>query len=161
MVIGGTGMLAGLCQTLANRGHPVSVLARRHRDLGPGVVCFPCDYTDAEMLEAAIGRAIDQFGPVDALISWIHGTAPEAAAQAHQLASPARHLRILGSASAKKPAPDPSEAGLERITLGFVLTGSASRWLTHDEICRGVLHTFDHPGPESTVGLVEPWDRRP
>ncbi|MCA9274215.1 MAG: hypothetical protein KDA31_14350 [Phycisphaerales bacterium] len=161
MVIGGTGMLAGLCRTLADRGHPVSVLARRNRDLGPGVGCFACDYKDPDSLDAAMSEAIDELGPIAVLISWIHGTAPDAAEQAHRIASPERHLRILGSASAKRPAPGPSEAGCERITLGFALDGPASRWLTHDEICEGVLHAFDHPRPATIVGVVEPWERRP
>lgn len=161
MVIGGTGMLAGLCRILADRGRPVSVLARRNRDLGPGVRCFSCDYTDADSLEAAIRQSIDQFGPIAALISWIHSTAPDAAEQAHRIALPDRHLRILGSASAKRPAPGPSEAGCERITLGFALDGPASRWLSHAEICEGVLHALDHPRPATIVGVVEPWERRP
>ena len=161
MVIGGTGMLAGLCQTLADRGHPTSVLARRSQDLGPGVLCFTCDYTRADSLTAAADQAMAELGPVGVLISWIHSTAPGAAMHAHRLTNPDRHLRILGSAGAQRPAPDPSEAGCERITLGWVRTGSTSRWLSHAEICLGVIGAFDRPKPETIVGTVEPWEHRP
>ncbi len=161
MVIGGTGMLAGLCRTLAERGHRLSVLARRPADLGPGVRCFPCDYTDAVSFEHAIRLAIEALGQPEVLITWIHSTVPNAEAQAARLTNPARHMRILGSAGARRPTPGPSEVGGERIILGFALEKSSSRWLTNAEIGAGVLGAFDHPMPESIVGVIEPWDRRP
>ena len=161
MVIGGTGMLAGLCRSLAARGHPISVLARRLADLGPGVRCFPCDYTDADQFERAIQSAVSAMGMPEVLLSWIHSSAPDAAELAARLTKPARHLRILGSAGARRPTPDPSEVGGERIILGFALDHESGRWLTHAEIGAGVLRAFDHPSPESIVGVIEPWDRRP
>jgi len=161
MVIGGTGMLADLCQILADRGHPVSVLARQTRELGSGVGVFTCDYTRPGELDEAIWQAIESLGPVRTLISWIHSTAPDAPAHAQRLANPDRHLRILGSTSAKQPAPGLAEAGWERITLGWVRTGSTSRWLTHAEICRGVLEAFDHSQPVTVVGTLEPGAHRP
>ena len=161
MVIGGTGMLTGFCRSLAERRHPLSVLARRPANLGPGVRCFPCDYTDPDLFERAIRSAISAMGKPEVLITWIHGSAPDAAELAARLTKPSRHLRILGSAGARRPTPGPSEVGGERIILGFALDQDTSRWLTHAEICAGVLRAFDHPSPESIVGTIEPWDRRP
>ncbi len=161
MVVGGTGMLAGLCRSLAQRGHRLSVLARRPTDLGASVTCFPCDYSDPVSFETAIRASIDSKGPPAVLITWIHSSAPKAAAMAERLTAPKRHMHILGSASARRPTPGPSEVGAERIILGFALEQSSSRWLTHAEICAGVLGAFDQPQPETIVGAVEPWDRRP
>lgn len=161
MVIGGTGMLAYLCRSLAECGHPLSVLARRPADLGPGVSCFPCDYTDPDRFEHAIRSAISALGKPEVLITWIHSSAPNAAEHAVRLTNPSRHLRILGSASAQRPNPGPSEVVGERIILGFAHDQGTSRWLTHHEISEGVLRAFDHPSPETIVGVIEPWDRRP
>lgn len=161
MIVGGTGMLSGVCRALARRGHRVSVLARRPADLGPGVVCYPCDYTDSDVLELAVRSALEDAGAPRLLLTWIHSTAPLAAARIRSWTTPERHLCVLGSASAQTPAPDPSEAGCQQVVLGFVIESGTSRWLTHDEICAGVLGAIDVPRPRTVVGVVEPWSKRP
>ncbi|RNC80931.1 MAG: hypothetical protein ED559_03785 [Phycisphaera sp.] len=161
MVIGGTGMLAGACQELAGRGSRLSVLARRPADLGPGVTCYPCDYTEPDSFELAASSAIRQSGKPSLLITWIHATAPNGADQIHSWTDPTRHIRVLGSASANKAAPGRSEAGVEHVVLGFVVGPAGSRWLTNEEICEGVLHAVDHPQPRTVVGVLEPWEKRP
>ena len=46
--------------------------------------------------------------------------------------------------------------------LGFVRQAGRSRWLTDDEICRGVLRAIGTVEPEPiVVGQVEPWSARP
>ncbi|GAB5497031.1 MAG: short-chain dehydrogenase [Phycisphaerales bacterium] len=161
MVVGGTGMLAGVCRELAERGCLLSVLARRQADLGPGVTCYPCDYTDPDSFKSAADSAIRQTGKPSLLITWIHSTAPLAADLIHSWTTPTRHIRVLGSASANKPAPDLSEAGVEQVVLGFVVNQTGSRWLTHDEICEGVMRAVDHPQRRTVVGELEPREKRP
>ena len=161
MVVGGTGMLAGVCRELAGRGSRLSVLARRPADLGTGVTCYTCDYTDTASFEAAASDAIRQNGKPSLLITWIHATAPNGGDQIHSWTNPARHIRVLGSASANKPAPDQSEAGVEHVILGFVVGPAGSRWLTNEEICEGVMRAVDHPQPRTVVGVLEPWEKRP
>lgn len=159
MVVGGTGMLSTVCTTLARRGHGVSALARRRRDLD-GVRCYPCDYTDPVSFEAAMRAATEDLGPVEVLVTWIHGYAPDATEHARRLTRPRRHLRVLGSASARPPSTG-SDDGAESVVLGFVTSGGRSRWLTHDEIGSGVLAAFDRPRPRTVVGVIEPWHLRP
>lgn len=48
-----------------------------------------------------------------------------------------------------------------QVILGFMKTGTRSRWLRNAEISEGVLHAIESSQPLSVVGLVEPWDERP
>lgn len=47
------------------------------------------------------------------------------------------------------------------VILGFVTEGEDSRWLTHDEISRGVLTAIDGQASRFIVGTVEPRSARP
>ena len=58
LVVGGTGMLALATRALAERGHPVTSIARRPAALGQGVVSVPLDYRDSEALARALSDAI-------------------------------------------------------------------------------------------------------
>ena len=177
LVVGGTGMLAGLSEALAREGRRVTVLARDHLRLdrlarrAPGVRPLSVNYEDGPALEAALEKAARQSGPIERAVCWIHATAPEAPLAV------ARHVRhvychLLGSAVA-----DPSVGRLGRwrarfaglpgldyriVVLGFVLKpDGGSRWLTHDEISAGAKAALDASRPVSVLGVVEPWSRRP
>lgn len=154
-------MLSGVCRALAERGFRVLVLARRERDLGPGVRVLPADYTDADAYETALFEIARETGRPDLLITWIHSTAPHAADAASRILSPSRHVDVLGSASenpASKHSPAP---GREEVVLGFKVESGTSRWLTHEEIVQGVMRAIDQPGVRTIVGQVRPWDARP
>lgn len=154
-------MLAGVCRALADRGFRVLVLARRERDLGPGVRVMPADYTDADAYESALSEIARETGQPDLLITWVHSTAPHAGDDASRILHPFRHLDVLGSAAenpASKLAPAP---GREEVVLGFKVESGTSRWLTHEEIVQGVMDAIDQPGLRTIVGQVHPWDARP
>jgi hypothetical protein len=48
-----------------------------------------------------------------------------------------------------------------QVILGFVLEGTSSRWLSHDEISAAAVAQMEHPQPRLIAGVLEPWDRRP
>ena len=98
LVVGGTGMLAGLTRALAGRGHTVTSVARRDADLGPGVLSLPLDYRDGSALAAALAKAVSERGPIDLAVCWIHTDAPQVPGLAgHALAPGARLVQVFGT----------------------------------------------------------------
>ncbi len=175
LVVGGTGMLAGVTLELARRGHRVTVISRRAELFAtgtPNLNRVSLDYHSTDVLRQAVLGAQDQWGGFGLMVAWIHGTVPEApwviagAARAY----PCRFVHVLGSAAAN-PASSSSEHrarfGLLKqlqyteVILGFRLEGSHSRWLTDNEISTGVLQAVENSLPRVVVGTVEPWSARP
>jgi hypothetical protein len=181
LVVGGSGMLAGLCLRLAGEGRKVSVIARNRDRLQSlverappgGIRPVAVDYCDAQAFQQALDRlAGDHDGQPTQAIGWIHDeVAPDASLQI------ADHVEIfwhvLGSAAA-----DPSEPRLladwrgrisryrpaldyRQIVLGFVMEAQRSRWLTDAEICNGVYDAIRNAQSASIVGTIAPWSRRP
>lgn len=184
LVVGGTGMLAGASLALAGQGYQVSVVARRvgrirqlARAAGVPAGCLnplALDYHDVKALSAGLCQAAASAGPFVLVVSWIHGSAVEAPLAVARAVSggsvPCRFFDVLGSS-----AMDPSRLGADRgarfrvlpnlayheVILGFVREPSGSRWLTHDEICAGVLTAIDQDAWRFVVGTVRPWSARP
>lgn len=182
LVIGGTGMLAGVTCALARR-MAVSVVARSHAGFdsmraacgadAPAMEFFPTDYHDARRLMSALDVAAGLRGPAELIVSWIHSTAPDAphviARHADSFGVPCRFVDVLGSRFAT------GDARLERArrfagyrwlryvaaVLGYVKAPGGSRWLTHGEIAEGVLAAIAGDAAEHIVGRVEPWADRP
>jgi len=180
LVVGGSGMLAGLCLALAGAGRQVSVVGRDPARLGrlaatPGIRPLAVDYRDPEALEMALDNAVAAAGPIERVVCWIHhATAPDAAARIAQRAG-RLFCHILGSAAGDPARPDlvaswrnrvlQARPGLayRTVILGFVpgSAGVPSRWLSHDEIGAGVLGALDRGGAVSVVGTAAPWSARP
>lgn len=184
LVVGGTGMLAGVSLGLAARGYAVAVIARnrarlayleeRSAGMPGGIYPLPLDYRHSATLRAALDQHQRDRGPVELAICWIHSVAPEAAfIVADAVArneNQCRFFHVLGSAGAdplKLPADQPaglaSHPGLiyRQIILGFVREGSSSRWLSDDEISAGVLDAIELDAKLQIVGTVMPWESRP
>ncbi|MEX2219772.1 MAG: hypothetical protein WD749_13545 [Phycisphaerales bacterium] len=181
LVVGGTGMLRGLCLALAERGHTVTVIARRHAPLAslaraaaslPGRIApAPADYTDDAALASAIRSATIARGQVSLAIAWVRSAAPGALPLIADLIArdrdPPRLFHICGSAVADPSrTPDRGLALLpgvryRRVILGFVVGPPGARWLTDAEICAGVVRAVDGDASESVVGQVHPWWARP
>ena len=179
-------MLRGLCTELAVRGWTVSVVARGHAGLGSlrqevaartgrpdAINPVPLDYADIGALALGVRTAAVAHGPIDLAACYIHSTAPLApivvADTVASATAPCTYIHIVGS-----DAPDvlqmdsnrdeiSASPGLRyrRVILGFVPGEGGSRWLTDDEICRGVLSAVANANPEQVVGEITPWDRRP
>ncbi len=171
LIVGGSGMLAGLCRALAEHGTRVSVLARnekRIRAIAPSVEAVVCDYNDGTALAEVLGM----IEPPDLIVAWIHGRAPHARrALAECVAAEGRFVQVLGSAHGDPSHPErlvEMEQAVEglpidysAVVLGFVIEGGKSRWLTNDEISAGVLAALESAAPLSIVGTVEPWSAKP
>lgn len=186
LVVGGTGMLYDVSLNLAVRGYVTTVVARgrerleelrtRAMNLGGRVEPLPLDYQDADGLLRSVEEAEQDRGPLSLAVLWIHASGgPARSRLLAELASPRRSCRVVevkGSAEPppgrSPPASPPRADGAVRaqeVILGFVLEGPdrprRSRWLTDEEISRGVLGAIDSGAPRSVVGTLEPWSAHP
>jgi molybdopterin-guanine dinucleotide biosynthesis protein A len=148
LVVGATGMLAGLTRAFAARGHAVTSIARRPAELGAGVTSLPLDYRETEALAAALTEAVEARGPLELAVCWIHTDAPAVpGVVAAALAPGARLVQVFGTRV--WPLDDvPLHVAYRRALLG----SKEGRWLTHDEISAGVLEAIDADLPTWIVG---------
>lgn len=168
LVVGGTGMLSGLVETLAGDAGRLSLLSRHaSRAVRPGVTGFDVDYHD----EPAFLAALDAAGPVDLAVAWFH-TLKIAAPRSLAERVDGRLFQVLGSATgdpayperlatAAKVAAGLPNCRLRQVVVGFRLEGGRSRWLSDAEISGGVLEAICADRTLSIVGQVEPWSARP
>jgi len=177
LVVGGTGMLRAATLGLAIRADYVSVLARgetRLADLAeaaahlPGAVMpWVADYRNDPSLATTVTSAQEAFGPVDAVVAWINSDAENAPVLvARLIGANGRTFRwfdVAGSGdpdSAERADARRDELGAvtkllyHRIVLGRMRDGNGFRWLTHDEVSRGVLDAIDAARPEALVGEI-------
>lgn len=185
LVIGGTGMLRQATLELARRGRCISFVARTPSRLEavraaaaglPGTIHpIRADYLKTGRLMSLLREAIESRGPIDLALCWVHLTAPDAIpAIAELLASSCddavRLVHVIGTGSDDQPD---DVAGIEarvraharilyrKVQLGFVREGSEQRWLTDQEISRGVIEAIDADADHFTVGVIEPHSRQP
>ncbi|MBD3403166.1 short-chain dehydrogenase [candidate division GN15 bacterium] len=183
LVVGGTGMLRGVCVVLAEAGHRVSVVARNKERLvglvrdtqrSPGVVNpIPVDYLNNNALHEKLSEAIAVLGPISLSVLWIHGEAGDAPGVVARLLNEQKEncqvYHVLGSTAAdptkqvgdSRPFEHLANCSYHRITLGFRTGKDGSRWLTNDEIAQGVLDAIANERHEAVVGEIEPWENRP
>jgi hypothetical protein len=181
LVIGGSGMLAGLCLRLAKEGNTVSVVARKPEPIqaltnqaAPGhIIPVLADYRESGAFEQALLGSAERHGPPNRIFCWVHDdVAPDAALQAAGHANgPFWH--VLGSAAGHPGEPKilsgwrvrfcdrRPRLDYRQIVLGFVLEKDASRWLTDAEISDGVYNAAQSGDALRIVGIVDPWSRRP
>jgi hypothetical protein len=171
LVVGGSGMLAGLARALCDHAGKVSVLARnekRIRAISPAIEPIACDYNDG----VALSEALSQIDAPDLVVAWIHGRAPHARREiAEGVAADGRFVHVLGSAHGEPGHPerldDMAKAvqGLpidyQTVLLGFAVENGKSRWLTNAEISVGVFAAIESEVAHSVVGTLEPWSAKP
>ena len=177
LVIGGTGMLAGLVDALAQAGSRVTVIARgrerlqrlaaRHPDIHP----LPLDYYDDWALGKGLAEAVRDRGPIARCVAWMHDDSMERALRiARQVGEV--YCQVLGSASADPAQPERLQQWedlfrpvgkpvLRLAVLGFVVESGGSRWLTDAEIGSGAGRALAGADPVTIVGTVTPWSARP
>ncbi len=180
-------MLRSLTLALAMRGHVVSVIAQHRNRLadlaregnavaaerGGRINPLPVDYGHDGELTREIGGAIAAHGPVSLAACWIHDDAPRAlpliASFLRGNTPPTRLFHVVGSATADPAlkafarafADEYPSIAWRRVLLGFKVEPKGARWLTHEEIWRGVLNAIDHDWHESIIGVIRPWSARP
>jgi hypothetical protein len=174
LVIGGTGMLRGVSKHLLNEFNAVSVIARNDDGfkklasetdkLSAKLNKLKVDYSHYHELTSALMKAVKEFGEISLAVSWIHSTAPLAGTLIAKVLNHSQtkcdFYEITGSA---EPAQDNVEnsrgkfkifgnVNYHLIKLGSVSEGGASRWLSDDEISKGVIEAIRGDHKEFTVG---------
>jgi hypothetical protein len=173
LVIGGSGMLAGLVEAMARQGRQVSVVARgmarlqslaaRHPNIHP----LPLDYHDAAAFDAGLSAR----GPFARCVAWMHDDDQDRALRVARRVSGV-YCQVLGSASADPARPERlaewqalfrplGRPVLRLAVLGFVVENGRSRWLTDAEISSGVGDALVREAAVTVVGTVTPWRARP
>lgn len=167
LVVGGTGMLAGLCKALAGDGGRLSLLSR-HASAQGG---FDADYHDLDGFRQALEAAEARSGPVDLAVVWFHNARlPSARLLAER--TNGRFFQVLGSRVADPEHPERlgkaaavaeglPACALRQVVLGFKLEAGVARWLNNDEISDGVLAAIRGDFVFSVIGQTEPWTARP
>lgn len=177
LIIGGTGMLAKATEYLSENYDTVSVICRNGNKINANLKNINpliLDYTYYKVLSKSLQTAVEEFGNIELVVSWIHATAPLApniiADKLNSYNTAFHFFDILGSAYA-----DPSQKTSERETklkenknlqyrkliLGFRIENGSSRWLTNKEISSGVIEAIKNDKEESIIGAVTPWDKKP
>jgi NAD(P)-dependent dehydrogenase (short-subunit alcohol dehydrogenase family) len=151
LVVGGSGMLAGLCRALAADGWLVTVVGRDIGKLAEAtadndrLVPLSVDYEELDAFAAALEAAVAARGPIMLAVCWIRSWAPEAlTATASFVAPDGRLFHVWGtqvgddSAAAIDALERSEQLRYRQVQLGAVVDGANRRWLTNDEISRGV-----------------------
>jgi hypothetical protein len=178
LIVGGTGMISGVSKWLIKTVKYVSVVGRnkqRLQRLHPGddktgFQPVSLDYKDTEDLRKFLRQSIQKNGPVDIVVSWIHSDAPDAIPAIfeeinHCQQEQWRFVHIKGS-SRDLPAIQsqitvPINCLYRDVQLGFKMEGDVSRWLTHEEISKGIISAIQHDRKKTIVGTLSPWEKRP
>ena len=174
LVIGGTGMLKDVSLWLAEQGYITSVVGRsenKHLDLKkqaeyPEVIrSIMVDYNYHAALEEAIKDTIEQDGPISLVVSWIPSyPALELVDKIiSQHSNTWKLYQVKGSRRYFQDDPLNLSSNCEhhKVYLGFVLEENHSRWLTHNEIAKGVIRSIENDSKRSIVGQLHPYEKRP
>lgn len=179
LIFGGTGMLAKATGWVITHANETIVYGRNQARLnqiknkynGSGLEVRELDYQDTKALKREIKSAYKQSGSIDLVIAWIHSTAPKAIPTIKQQISQLQShqwslLHIKGSnrnlSSIVTSDLDHSmNCHVREVRLGFIYDGISSRWLTHEEISNGVIQAIQEEKEITTVGTLEPWEKRP
>lgn len=118
--------------------------------------------------------SIQNYGPIENAVSWIHSHAENAHEVIGKILNSQNiksdYFHILGS-SYYNPDRLSSETeeffsaygniSYKKIILGFKIENGISRWLTDEEISKGVYQAVISGENEFKIGVTEPWDKRP
>jgi NAD(P)-dependent dehydrogenase (short-subunit alcohol dehydrogenase family) len=169
LVVGGSGMLAGLCRSLAADGWQVTLVGRDEGKLARATADEPhlhplsVDYEDLGAFTAALEEVAAARGPIVLAVCWIRSWAPESLLAAAAAVAPGgRLVHVIGSQASE--ASTAAIAELERrpelayqqVQLGAIEQGGKRRWLTDDEISSGVYAALRGGRPYQLVGTLAP-----
>src|SRR5699024_1252701 len=176
LIIGGTGMLQKVCLNLNNESSFVAMIGRRQSSRNSlakkcshpeNMNTISVDYHNDDQLKKTLKSSFHKYGYPHLIISWIHSSAPYALDIVIDLMQQSPytwrlfHVQSSASVFKKENTSVPATCLYRRVYLGFVIENNRSRWLTHDEISEGVIDAIITDRLETTVGTLEPWDKRP
>lgn len=155
LVIGGTGMLAEATRWMARHHSPTLLVARRASRFSaptPGTLPLDLDWHRPDFAER-IEEALASMPPLEKALLWLHDPEQHLARLMSILPKPGTVL-VLGSVDGHPKLPR-SASGALTVQLGSVATQGGRRWLTHAEICAGVIATLKD-GRSRIVGELLP-----
>ncbi|MFC4409694.1 hypothetical protein ACFOZY_04505 [Chungangia koreensis] len=174
LIIGGTGMLAGLSAELADHGVKVSVIGRneeRHESVKrmsqkpENIISLVIDHSYHHTLKEQLMKTMEENGPIDTVIAWVESIVTLEYI-VNYVSISAESFRLFHVRGSRRYFEDqkltvPFNCLVRKVYLGFILSGNSSRWLTNEEISNGVLHAVQHDLVSSVVGTIEPYEKRP
>lgn len=122
------------------------------------------DWVETDRLRAGVGEAVERFGPISLVVSWVHSSAPDVPLVVAGLVEDADvrpvWFQIYGTNG------EVSEVGrgwhrdlsghpgllYRRVRPGSVEDGGERRWLSNREISDGVLLAIVEDSVDSVVG---------
>ncbi|MEN2977383.1 hypothetical protein P7L78_26840 [Tistrella bauzanensis] len=165
LMIGATGMLRAALDAVATRSERVLAVSRhaglslRHRPVSPGdgmapIVPLDLDWQQPDSFMTGIEAAIEG-ARLDLVVIWMHGSGQEALRRllrqlagrpdclvVHVLSSAAGDAAAFRAALSRE-AGGPVLCRYRTVKLGAIMNGlSFDRWLTHEEISRGVIRAI-------------------
>ena len=171
LVIGGTGMLSGVCLSLAREGYSVSVIGRTKTKFqrlltdSPRNTIFPLivDYNTVEVFDR-VESAISERGMFDLIVSWTPNyNTLEKICLLNQGLDGFRLFQVKGSRRyfEDQPLHLPATCNYRKVYLGFIIESDGARWLTHDEIASGVIRQIEKDHTSGIIGQINPYESRP
>ncbi|WP_416149971.1 short-chain dehydrogenase [Salipaludibacillus sp. HK11] len=171
-------MLSKVSLWLVNEGYHVSVIGRTPEHMkqlisaskeSVRITPLLVDYIKESELREQLKMTIEKNGPVDLVVAWIHSVGKNVLAVISQELSsdnlPWKLFHVLGSSSNLKDIKNkvtvPSNCLYRQVQLGFIIEKDNSRWLTHEEICYGVIEAISNERFVTIVGTLFPWGKRP
>ena len=168
VVLGGTGMLAGVASHLVGEGWLVVLPSRRYSPLpdlaepGSGrALWVQALWQRPHRLAHDTANALG--GPADLLVAWVHEEFRQAVLQAVEplLAARAPVVEVFGTPTGDRPgrevpATSPGHT-TQQVVLGYVREGKRTRWLTHAETVAGVLGRGKAGAPRSSQPPSTTW----
>lgn len=171
LVVGGSGMLAGVTHWLVEQGYEVYVIGRSKRKMAKlmshseRIHPLYVDYRQLVDFKQKLKQTFDW----DLIIAWFHHV-PENPMETllesiHEQETNCHLYHVLGSSSnlseIKRTQEIPETCHYHQVQLGFKIEHNQSRWLTNNEISNGVIEAIKSGQSTYTVGQLEPWDQRP
>lgn len=167
-------MLKDVSLWLSEQGYITSIIGRsrekhlalKKKALRPELIRpIMVDYHKHSLLEDSIKRAIEQFGPISLVVSWTPNY--KTLKLVDQLISQSSNRWTLFQVKGSRryfndePLKLSPKCDHRSIYLGFILEGDSSRWLTNEEISKGVIHSIEKDCKESIIGTLHPYEKRP
>ena len=169
LIVGGTGMLEAASVELALRSSSLTMVARTKRSLAryqdlcshPHLHLIQTDWNDEELFLETIANHIARIGPPDLVVAWLHHNdlGPKLAEIVCNHSKKATFVQICGSMNPRRSTDGnlnvQKHIDYRRVILGFIETSGSRRWLTHNEICEGVISAIDGKAQEYVVGDLD------
>lgn len=159
LVVGGSGMLSGLCLELAKHYDVVGVVGRtdtKMRDLldTKNIIPIYVDYSSVEF-EKALQYFAQEYGRPELVVAWVHDYASNSILIAARYCNE-NFFEITGHSGSEKAHPShfhEEQINTKHVKYHRVILGKAiNRWLTDHEISQGVSQAIKSSSPEYIVG---------